>query len=84
LRSIKGHRKKGDGELLDRLVPVNGLNRSYLATALGKYDRNKEALKPGAKNKRAVRPEGVRNQGCKHDAVCPNALEKPNSCENPL
>ncbi len=29
--------KKGRKELLDRLVPVTGLNRSYLATALGNY-----------------------------------------------
>jgi hypothetical protein len=27
--------KKGRTELLDRLVPVTGLNRSYLAAALG-------------------------------------------------
>jgi hypothetical protein len=41
--------KKGRKELPGRLVPVIGLNRSYLATALGNYDRNKEAAKPGAK-----------------------------------
>jgi hypothetical protein len=35
--------KKGRKELPGRLVPVTGLNRSYLATALGNYDRNKEA-----------------------------------------
>jgi hypothetical protein len=56
--------KKGRTELLDRLVPVTGLNRSYLATALatalGRYDRNPEAAKPGRKGKRAVHPEGKR------------------------
>jgi hypothetical protein len=47
-------------KLLDRLVPVTGLNRSYLATVLGNYDRNQEAAKPGAKGKRAAHPEGKR------------------------
>jgi hypothetical protein len=50
--------KKGRKELLDRKAPVTGLNRSYLATDLGTYDRNQEAAQPGAKGKRAVRPEG--------------------------
>jgi hypothetical protein len=31
--------KKGRTELLDRLVPVTGLNRSYLATALENYGK---------------------------------------------
>jgi hypothetical protein len=52
--------KKGRKELLDRLVPVTGLNRSYLATALGSYDRDKEAAKPGTKGKRKARPDGKR------------------------
>jgi hypothetical protein len=52
--------KKGHKELLDRLVPVTGLNRSYRATALGNYDRNQEAAKSERKGKRAVRPEGKR------------------------
>jgi hypothetical protein len=52
--------KKGRKELLDRLVPVTGLNRSYLATALGNYDRNKEAAQSGRKGKREARPEGKR------------------------
>jgi hypothetical protein len=60
LRSIKRRRKKGDEELLDRLVPVTGLNRSYLATAPGSYDREKEAAKPGTKGKRKARPGGKR------------------------
>jgi hypothetical protein len=60
---ILGHQrasKKGCQGLLDRLVPATGLNRSYHATVPGNYDRNKEAVKPGAKGKRAVRPEGKR------------------------
>jgi hypothetical protein len=52
--------KKGCKELLDRLVPVTGLNRSYLAAALGSYDRKKEVGKPGTKSRRASRPEGKR------------------------
>ncbi|MDR2742214.1 MAG: transposase family protein, partial [Treponema sp.] len=52
--------KKGRKELLDRLVPVTGLNRSYLATTLGTYDRKKEAGKPGTKSRRASRAEGKR------------------------
>jgi hypothetical protein len=47
-------------ELPDRLVPVTGLNLSYLATAPGNYDRKCEAGKPGTKGRRAVRPEGKR------------------------
>ncbi|MDR1306742.1 MAG: hypothetical protein LBK74_04120, partial [Treponema sp.] len=43
--------KKGRKELLDRLVPVTGLNRSYLATALGNY-RNK-AVSDGRRQKGA-------------------------------
>jgi hypothetical protein len=46
--------------LLDRLVPVTGLNRSYLATALGTYDWKKKTGKPGTKSRRASRPEGKR------------------------
>ncbi|MDR2741758.1 MAG: hypothetical protein LBB98_06340, partial [Treponema sp.] len=41
-------------------MPVTGLNRSYLATTLGSYDRKKGAGKPGTKNRRASRPEGKR------------------------
>jgi hypothetical protein len=52
--------KKGRQELLDRLTPVTGLNRSYLVTALSTYGRNKEAAKPGAKGRRKARPEGKR------------------------
>jgi hypothetical protein len=52
--------KKGRKELPDRLVPVTGLNRSYLATALGSYERKKEAGKPGTKSRRTARPEGKR------------------------
>jgi hypothetical protein len=49
--------KKGRTELLDQLVPVTGLNRSYLATALGKAaagDRTRQ------KGRRKERPEGKR------------------------
>jgi hypothetical protein len=53
--------KKGRTELLDRIVPVTGLNRNYLVTALGNYDRNQDAAKSGRKGKRAVRPEGKRD-----------------------
>jgi hypothetical protein len=52
--------KKRRKELPGRLVPVTGLNRSYLATDLGTYDRNQEAALPGAKGKRAVCPKGKR------------------------
>ena len=52
--------KKGRKELLDRLVPVTGLNRSYLATALGTYNLKKDTGKPEAKSGRAARPAGKR------------------------
>jgi hypothetical protein len=32
-------------------VPVTGLNRSYLATAPGSYDRKRDAGKPGSKGR---------------------------------
>jgi gamma-glutamyl phosphate reductase len=38
--------KKGRKELLDRLVPVTGLNRSYLATALGNYGKKNGLPEP--------------------------------------
>jgi hypothetical protein len=47
--------KKGRMELLDRLVPVTGLNRSYLATALGKA-----ADGTGRNGARQERPQGKR------------------------
>jgi hypothetical protein len=52
--------KKGRKELLDRLLPVTGLNRSYLATALGNYDKKEDLAKPLKKGKRKLRPEGKR------------------------
>jgi hypothetical protein len=52
--------KKGRKELLDRLVPVTGLNRSYLATALGNYGNKEGMEKPPAKSKRKPRPAGKR------------------------
>ncbi|MDR0495285.1 MAG: hypothetical protein LBG95_06640 [Treponema sp.] len=52
--------KKGRKELLDRLVPVTGLNRSYLATALGKHGKKDGMTEPGIKGKRNPRPKGKR------------------------
>jgi hypothetical protein len=52
--------KKGRKELLDRLVPVTGMNRSYLATALGNYSRKEDVTKPQNKGKRKPRPLGKR------------------------
>ena len=49
--------KKGRKVLLDRLVPVTGLNRSYLATTLSAYC---EKSKPVAKGKKKQRPAGKR------------------------
>jgi len=54
--------KKGRGELLDRLEPVTGLNRDYLATALSRYGRrgaDGEGAKDGRKGRRQ-RPVGKR------------------------
>ncbi|MDR2210196.1 MAG: hypothetical protein LBO65_01820 [Spirochaetaceae bacterium] len=31
--------KKGRGEILDRLVPVTGMNRDYLAAVLGRFGK---------------------------------------------
>ena len=45
--------KKGRGELLDRLAPVTGLNRDYLATALSRYGKvGKEEKEKGKGRKR--------------------------------
>ena len=52
--------KKGRKELLDRLVPVTGLNRSYLATALSAYDKKGAIVKAGKKGKRKPRTIGKR------------------------
>jgi hypothetical protein len=52
--------KKERKELLDRLVPVTGLNRSYLATALGNYSKKGEVSETGAKGTRKQRPAGKR------------------------
>jgi hypothetical protein len=52
--------KKGRKELLDRLVPVTGLNRSYLATALGNYGKKGDLTKPQKKGRKKPRPEGKR------------------------
>jgi hypothetical protein len=49
--------KKGRMELLDRLVPVTGLNRSYLATAPGKAAAGDRTGRNGERKKR---PEGKR------------------------
>jgi hypothetical protein len=50
--------KKGRKELPDRLVPVTGLNRSYLATAPGRYDRKREK-------------DTVKHPSCQEDALAP-------------
>ena len=52
--------KKGRKELLDRLVPVTGFNRSCLATALGNYGRKGDLEKLPAKGRRKPRPAGKR------------------------
>ena len=52
--------KKGRMELLDRLAPVTGLNRSYLATALGNYGKKEGMEKPPAKGSKKPRPAGKR------------------------
>jgi hypothetical protein len=60
--NFKGYQKapkKGRKELLDRLVPVTGLNRSYLAAALGSYGK-KGGMEPLIKGKRKPRPKGKR------------------------
>jgi hypothetical protein len=51
--------KKGRKELLDRLVPVTGLNRSYLATVLGNFKEG-DLNKPLSKGKKRPRPAGKR------------------------
>jgi hypothetical protein len=54
--------KKGRTEVLDRLVPVTGMNRSYLAAVLGNYGnkaagtRRNGARKKRPKGKRGGRP----------------------------
>jgi hypothetical protein len=51
--------RKGRGEILDRLIPVTGMNRDYLAAVLGRYrkDRPAEAdlLLAGARKKLEIR-----------------------------
>ena len=56
----QGATKKGRKEILDRLVPVTGLNRSYLATALGNYSKKGGLVKPVTKGRRKQRPQGKR------------------------
>ncbi|MDR0475661.1 MAG: hypothetical protein LBH43_18565 [Treponema sp.] len=48
--NFKGYQratKKGRKELLDRFVPVTGLNRSYLATAFGGKGKKKTIVSIG-------------------------------------
>ena len=52
--------KKGCKELLDRLVPVTGINRSYLATALGNYGKKRNAVTARTNGRKKPRPEGTR------------------------
>ncbi|MHC6201757.1 hypothetical protein ACYULU_01020 [Breznakiellaceae bacterium SP9] len=49
--------KKGRGEILDKLVSVINMNRSYLSTALGTY---REEPTVDGKGKRKSRPLGNR------------------------
>jgi hypothetical protein len=52
--------KKGRQELLDRLVPVTALNRSYLATALGNYGNQADGSGKRRNGERKGRPDGKR------------------------
>ncbi|MDR0403101.1 MAG: transposase family protein [Treponema sp.] len=52
--------KKGRKEILDRLEPVTGMNRSYLATVLGNYGREAAGEGSKPKGRRKERPEGKR------------------------
>ena len=52
--------KKGRGEILDRLVPVTGMNRDYLATVLGRYGKDAPVGGCPPKGKRKARVEGKR------------------------
>jgi len=58
--------KKGRGELLDRLAPVTGLNRDYLATALSRYGKagkdGNSVLRTGAADGRSS--TGLSSQAC--------------------
>ena len=52
--------KKGRSEILDRLVPVTGMNRDYLATLLGTSGKGAGSGERKAGGKREPRPEGKR------------------------
>ena len=52
--------KRERKEILDRLVPVTGLNRSYLATALCNYGKNGGLTEPRTKGRRKQRLQGKR------------------------
>ena len=52
--------KKGRSEILDRLVPVTGMNRDYLATLLGTSGKGAGSGERKAGGKREARPEGKR------------------------
>jgi len=69
--------KKGRKELLDRLEPITGLNRSYLATALSNYSVRDGAEKSGKKGKRKQRPAGKRGgRPVKYGEAFSKVLEK--------
>jgi hypothetical protein len=53
--------KKGRGEILDRLVPVTGMNRDYMATVSGRYVPKESGARTGRK-KRAEGNRGGRPQ----------------------
>jgi len=67
-------------ELLDRLAPVTGLNRSYLATALGNYDGRSGAAAKGRRKQRAGGKRGGRP--VKYGAEFAKALENNNPAMN--
>ena len=70
--------KKGRKELLDRLVPVTGMNRSYLATALCNYGKQEgQGSRSGTKDRRKQRPTGKRGgRPLKYGEAFSKVLEK--------
>ena len=52
--------KKERKELLDQLVPVTGINRSYRATALGNYSKKGDAVTARTNGRKKPRPTGTR------------------------
>ncbi|MHC6202929.1 hypothetical protein ACYULU_07025 [Breznakiellaceae bacterium SP9] len=46
--------KKGRREILDKLIPVTNMNRSYLSTALGTYCEETAVGKKGKRKRHGV------------------------------